>query len=138
MSQLHVLSLRDLLLQHLLLEHEVAHHPEGGLQPEVKEALRRLANDCDVQVKDHQPQAQTHVNRPLQLLLKPLQNDEAKPLVALSGILTSRLNSQGVCFKAVSVHLGTPQAETPDGVLEHVQRALRLLSHPASLIGIWA
>lgn len=136
MALLRVLSLRDLLLQHLLLEHEVTHAPQGGLHPDLKKSLRQLAADYEVQIPGGQPGDAGRPAGTWQLFIKPEGDQNTQPLMAVTGVYTSRVGKQSASFKALSTRLLAPLSEVPGSTAHHAWRTLDFLSRPASVIGI--
>ena len=137
MPLLQVHRLRELLLQHLLLEHEAAQAPDGGLQPELKAGLKGLAADCLLPVLAPLPSAE-----PLQarvLLIRPRgAAPDQRPLLAVAGIPRPRQRDQAAGFQALALTLAVPPAETAaEGVMQ-LRRLLERLALPGELVGVWA
>lgn len=137
MPLLQVHRLRELLLQHLLLEHEAAQAPDGGLHPELKAGLRLLAADCLLPVRTPLPSAE-----PLQarvLLIRPrAAAPDPCPLLAVAGILRPRQRDQAAGFQALALTLAMPPAETAADGVTQLRRLLERLVLPGELVGDWA
>lgn len=137
MSLLRVLSLRDLLLQHLLLDHEAVQPPLGGLHPELRQAMREMGHDYELPVSEDCFRRLQQRTGLLQLNIQP-QKDAAgpRPLLVVTGLFTARPGQASPCFKAVSARLTLSSGEKEDSNADQVWRAVRSLNHRDSVVGI--
>lgn len=142
MNTLRVLGLRDVLLEHLLLEHEATLSPQGGLPPDLKAALRRITPDCLVNIHEAAG-GQIPATAMSVLTLSSSASFEqtgvkARPLLSLSGVITARSDSGPAFFKALSAQLlhETPAAEAESGTASHVCHSVNHLSQPDLLVGV--
>lgn len=142
MNRLRVLGLRDALLEHLLLEHEATLSPQGGLHPELKNALRRITPDCLVNIHeagDGQIPATAAGILTLSSCASPGQAGiKARPILSLSGVFTSRPGPGPAFFKALSAQLlhEVPEVEAQTGTASEVCSSVNHLSQPDLLVGV--
>lgn len=136
MHSLRVLCLRDLLVQHLLLEHDSIHAPEGGLPKDLKAALRQLTPDYAVRLLSSEIGMDRDGSQLLQLVIQSIHSQNGSPLISITGILTARTLHSETCFKALSAHLFFASSDEVESRAEHVRRVVETLRQPDAVIGI--
>lgn len=136
MSLLRVLSLRDLLLQHLLLDHATAQTPLGGLHPELRQALREMGPDYEIPIDEDCFQSLRQGANLLALNIQPKDAVEFRPLLIVTGVFVARSGQLLPAFKAVSAKLNMVLSEQTESTVEQIWQTVKSLNRRDAVIGI--